>query len=69
MSQPDTPGCLDGYAVVLTVDEAAELLRISRHSAYAAVARGDIPSLKIGRRLLVPREGLRRLLAGDDDAR
>ncbi len=44
--------------LVLTVAEAAALLRISRGSAYAAVASGDIPSLVIGRRILIPRQQL-----------
>jgi excisionase family DNA binding protein len=52
--------------LVLTVDEVAEVLRISRGSAYESVRRGDIRSVRIGRRLLVPRAALLRLLdAGD----
>jgi excisionase family DNA binding protein len=47
---------------VLTVDEAAKLLRISRGSAYEAVRQGVIPSISIGRRILVPWVGLQRLL-------
>lgn len=38
-----------------TVDEVAALLGIGRNSAYAAVQRGEIPALRIGARLLVPR--------------
>lgn len=45
---------------VLTVEEAARFLRISRGLAFAAARRGDIPVVRIGRRLLVPRA---RLLA------
>jgi excisionase family DNA binding protein len=40
---------------VMTVEEAAEILRISRNSAYEAVKRGEIPSIRIGRLLRVPR--------------
>ena len=40
--------------VVLTVEQAAARLKISRPSAYQAVKRGEIPTIKIGRRLLVP---------------
>ena len=50
--------------VVLTVEEAAKVLRVSRSTAYDAVARGDIPTIRIGRRLLIPRAALDRLLAG-----
>ena len=42
--------------VVFTVEEAAELLRISRGSAYEAVRAGQIPSVHIGRRILIPRQ-------------
>jgi excisionase family DNA binding protein len=49
---------------VLTVDEAAVLLRVSRNTAYEAVKRGEIPAVKIGRRLLIPRAALERLLEG-----
>ncbi len=45
-----------------TVEEAAERLGISRNSAYEAVRRGEIPSLRIGRRVLIPRAALERML-------
>ena len=48
--------------LVFTVEEAAQLLGISRSFAYEAVQRGDIPSMRIGRRILVPKAALRRLL-------
>lgn len=47
----------------VTVEEAARLLGIGRNSAFAAVQRGEIPALRIGRRVLVPRAALERLLA------
>lgn len=50
---------------VLTVEEAAKALRISRGSAYSAVERGDIPTIRIGRRLLVPRARLEAMLNGN----
>jgi excisionase family DNA binding protein len=49
---------------VKTVDEVASLLRISRGSAYEAAKRGEIPTIRIGRRLLVPSDALERLLSG-----
>jgi excisionase family DNA binding protein len=55
--------------LTLTVPETAELLAISRMSAYAAVREGTIPSVKIGRRVLVPRAALDRLLAQADPQR
>ena len=48
---------------ILTVAEAGRVLRLGRNSAYEAVRRGEIPSVRIGRRLLVPRVALERLLA------
>jgi excisionase family DNA binding protein len=45
-----------------TVAETARLLGISRGAAYEGVASGEIPSIRIGRRLLVPRAALSRLL-------
>ena len=52
-------------AAVLTVEEAAQVLRISRQSAYQAARAGEIPTVRIGRRLLVPRQRLEKLLAGN----
>jgi excisionase family DNA binding protein len=48
--------------LTLTVEEAATSLGISRASAYEAVRRGDIPAVRIGRRILVPRAALERFL-------
>lgn len=49
---------------VLTVDEAARLLRISRGLAFEAARRGDIPTIRIGRRILVPTAALVAKLRG-----
>lgn len=46
----------------LTVCEAASLLGIGRNSAYEGVRRGEIPAVKVGRRLLIPRAALDALL-------
>ena len=48
--------------LTLTVDEAAKILGIGRQLAYNRVKTGEIPVIKIGRRLLVPRKALERLL-------
>ena len=50
---------------VVTLNEAAKMLRISRGSAYEAAKRKEIPTIRIGRRLLVPSAALERMLAGD----
>jgi excisionase family DNA binding protein len=54
-----------GDRLVLSVEEAAAALGISRAFAYEAVQRGEIPSIRIGRRILVPRAKLERFLNGD----
>lgn len=46
----------------LSVDEVASVLGISRHSAYQAVRAGEIPCIKIGKRILVPRAALEQML-------
>jgi excisionase family DNA binding protein len=50
-------------ARVLTIDEVARVLKISKASAYLAVSRGQLPSLRIGKSLRVPEAALARLLA------
>jgi excisionase family DNA binding protein len=50
---------------VMTLNEVAAVLRISRGSAYEAAKRGEIPTVRIGHRILVPRAALERLLSGE----
>jgi len=38
----------------LSVEAAGRYLGLGRAQAYAAVSRGDIPTLRVGRRILVP---------------
>ena len=54
--------------VVMTLAEVASLLRISKNSAYEAARRGEIPTIKIGRRLIVPADAFERLLSGKSAA-
>lgn len=55
--------------LVLTVEESGQLLGISRALAYELVRRGTIPSLRLGRRIVVPRHALLNLvgLVSTDD--
>ena len=48
--------------LVLTVEEAAKLLRISRGSCYAAVRAREVPSVRLGRSIRVPRHAVLTLL-------
>jgi excisionase family DNA binding protein len=53
--------------LTISVEEAGRLLGISRCLAYELVNRGDIPSVRLGRRIVVPRRALDRLLDLPDD--
>ena len=46
----------------LSVEEAGEILGISRSSAFQAAANGQFPVIRIGKRLLVPRCALEQML-------
>jgi excisionase family DNA binding protein len=48
--------------LTLSIEEAAKLLGIGRNLCYERVKAGEIPVIKIGRRLLVPRRALEKLL-------
>lgn len=56
-----------GEATIRVWPTLADLLGVSKDSAYAAVHSGEIPSLRLGRQYLVPVPALLRLL-GDRDA-
>ena len=58
-----TAALRDDSRLTWTVTEAAQLLGISRASAYEAAHRGELPVRVIGRRMLVPRVALLRLLS------
>jgi excisionase family DNA binding protein len=45
-----------------TIDEAARILGIGRNAGYLAARSGALPVLRMGKRLLVPRAALERLL-------
>jgi len=49
--------------LTLTVEEAAHLLGISRGLAYELARSGRLPVVRLGRRLLVPKVALERMLA------
>jgi len=48
--------------LTLTVAETSKLLGISRGLAYEQVRVGILPSIKFGRRILVPKAALMRML-------
>lgn len=61
MSQP-TIEELNQLSVTLTITRAGEILGIGRSAAYAAAQRGEIPTVRIGGRLVVPTAKLRTML-------
>lgn len=48
--------------LTMTVEEAAAALNISRGLAYEAARDGRLPCIRIGKRLLISRRGLAKLL-------
>jgi hypothetical protein len=55
-------------ATVITVEDFARIVGISRSAAYEAARRGDFPVRRVGRRLVVPVPALRRWLGVDPDS-
>jgi excisionase family DNA binding protein len=57
-----------GERLALSVEEAGALLGISWDLAYDLVAIGQLPSVRLGRRLVVPRRALEEALGRLADA-
>jgi hypothetical protein len=51
---------------IISVDEARPFYGLSRGAMFEAVKRGDIPSLRVGRRILIPVAAMRRQLQVDE---
>jgi excisionase family DNA binding protein len=51
-----------------SVRETAQVLGLSRNSVYQGCLKGEIPSIRIGKRILIPKARLERLL-GNSEAR
>ena len=49
----------------VTVEEAAQILRISRNSAYNAIHTGELPGIWVGKRFLVSVSQLKRMVDGE----
>lgn len=48
--------------MTLSVGQAASALGISRALAYELVRRGELPQLRLGRRIVIPRRAIVRLV-------
>ncbi|MGI8683869.1 MAG: helix-turn-helix domain-containing protein [Acidimicrobiales bacterium] len=53
---------MDDRRLTLSIDEVAAILGISRGLVYGLVARGELPSIRFGRRILVPRKAVDELV-------
>lgn len=52
----------DSERRTVSVEEAGHILGISRGSAYALARTGELPTIRLGRRLVVPKAALEKLL-------
>lgn len=50
---------------VLTVEEARKRLRLGKNAIYEALARNEIPNIRIGRKYFVPRIAFEAMLRGE----
>lgn len=50
----------------VTLAEAAQVLGISRSTAYELARTGELPVLRLGRRLVISKRALQRLLDGGE---
>lgn len=48
--------------LTITVEEAGQMLGISRGLAYQMAREGRIPTIRFGKRMVVPRKAVDRLL-------
>lgn len=48
------------YPLALTVDEAAEIMRVSLRKAYDMTRRIDFPAIRDGKRIIIPRDAFFR---------
>lgn len=53
---------MENGKLTMSVEECAKKLGIGRNLCYDRVKTGEIPALKIGKRLLIPRAALEKLL-------
>ena len=67
MAQPIAAIVLDElkHRITLTVEETASALGLGRTAAYEAVRRGQLPSRRLGRRIVVPVPALLEWLGAD----
>jgi excisionase family DNA binding protein len=55
----------DTPRLTVSVEEAGRILGISRGAAYARAGDGSLPTVRLGKRLLVPKGALQKMLQID----
>ena len=53
---------IDELAVALTIDEVADILKVSKTSAYRLVNEGGLRSIKVGKQIRVSRKDLKAFI-------
>jgi excisionase family DNA binding protein len=53
-------------AITLSVEHAARLIGISRTTAYRMVQSGELPAVKVGRRVLILKKPLMEMLEAEE---
>ena len=53
----------DELPLLLNVKQLAELLGVSDSSVYELIQKDDFPSLRIGERIVIPKEELRKWIS------
>ena len=53
----------DELPLLLNVKQLAELLGVSDSSVYELIQKDDFPSLRIGKRIVIPKEELRKWIS------
>ena len=49
---------LEALLLTLTVEEAGQILRVGRNTAYELVRCGKLPSVRVGKQSRIPRQAL-----------
>lgn len=68
----DTPGCMlakirESTELTISRTSAAVALGVDPRTVTAGIAEGNIPAIKLGRRVLIPREKFLKLFEAEDD--
>ena len=58
---------LEDLPLTLTVEEAGQILRVGRNTAYDLVRCGKLPSVRVGKQIRIPRQALLDYLSRQND--